>query len=795
MSKKHFTHKFIDSPWKTILFSLVLLFALSAGVSKLYANFGYRVWFQETNPNLIEFDAFERKFGSDEVALVAVHSPDGIFDSESINLIKDLTDDLWQSKDAIRVDSITNYNWVHADADDILVEPLIPEESEDITPLILKEREKVALEHNVIPDYLINRSAQTALIYVNLKPSIDEIPDYKEIVGSLRKIIRKYQILGAKEGEQKSFYVDADYDTEVKEKSAGKTYGANHTFHLTGNPALTFSFQESSQADMQKIVPFVFLFTLLFLFILFRRITGVLLPLVVIGVTIFATLGFSGWIGIEMNVLTAIVPQFLIALSIAVAVHVLSSFYQFLDKGLDKRLALKVALEKNWIPTILTSISTAIGFLSFSTSGIPPIAKMGIMSAFGTMFAWLITFTLIAPLLSFLPLKRKKDGKRADDTYIVSERSERFTNFIYNHSKKIVLIFTVFAFGCAYLASSLVASSDPFEYFEKSNPIRVANEFIEEELGGITGVEMMIHSGVAEGIKDPEFLGKVEGFQKWIEDKQEFTSTISIVDILKEMNQVLNGSTKESYVLPDTKDGVAQQLFLYSMNLPQGMDINNRVSIENDSVRMTAMSTVHESNEFLAMVDELEVEGKRRGLDVDVTGKIPLYQANNEIVVNSFVVSMSLAIFLIAILMIIGLKSLKVGLLSVIPNSLPLLIGAGAISAMGKSLDIGTMLVGSVCLGIAVDDTIHFLTNFQKFRKQGDDMRTALGRVFTYTVPALVTTTIVLVMAFSSFIMAGFVPNQNFGIFVAIILSAALIADVLFLPSLLILVFGEKEKA
>ncbi len=105
------------------------------------------------------------------------------------------------------------------------------------------------------------------------------------------------------------------------------------------------------------------------------------------------------------------------------------------------------------------------------------------------------------------------------------------------------------------------------------------------------------------------------------------------------------------------------------------------------------------------------------------------------------------------------------------------------------------MLVGSVCLGIAVDDTIHFLTNFQKFRKQGDSMRTALGKVFTYTVPALVTTTIVLVMAFSSFIMAGFVPNQNFGIFVAIILSAALIADVLFLPSLLILVFGRNEDA
>lgn len=794
MNKKHFTHKFIDHPLKTMLFSIVFIMALAAGVTKLHANFGYRVWFQETNPNLIEFDAFERKFGSDEVALVAVHSPNGVFDEGSMKLIRDLTEDLWASKDVIRVDSITNYNWVHADGDDILVEPLIPEEEEEITAILLEKRKAIALKHNVIPDYLINKKATTALIYVNLKPAINEIPDYKTIVESLRKITRKYQVLGSVEGKQKIIFTDTEYDQSVKKDYVEKTYDKNHSFYLTGNPALTFAFQESSQADMQKIVPFVLLFTLLFLFILFRRVSGVLMPIIVIATSILATLGFTGWIGVEMNVLTAIVPQFLIALSIAVAVHVLSSVYQFLDKGMEKREALRVALEKNWIPTILTSVSTAIGFLSFATSGIPPISEMGIMSAFGTMFAWLITFTLIAPVLSLIPLKESKD-KKADEVFVVSPRSEKFTNFIYANNKKIVIIFSVFALLCGYLASSLRASSDPFEYFDKTNSIRIANEFIEDQLGGITGIEMMIHSGEAEGIKEPDFLKKVEGFQEWVEGRKEFTSTISIVDILKEMNQVLNGGTDEAYALPETKNGVAQQLFLYSMNLPAGMDINNRVSIKNDSLRLTAMTTVHESNEFLALVDKLEIEGKKRGLSVDVTGKIPLYQANNEIVVNSFIVSMSLAIFLISILMIIGLKSVKVGLLSIIPNSMPLLIGAGAVSLLGKSLDIGTMLVGSVCLGIAVDDTIHFLTNFQKFRKEGDDMRTALGKVFTYTVPALVTTTIVLVMAFSSFIMASFVPNQNFGIFVAIILTAALIADIFFLPSLLVLVFGDGEKS
>jgi predicted RND superfamily exporter protein len=242
--KKHFTHKFIDSPFKTIMFSVILIALFAAGVSKLYSNFGYRVWFQETNPNLIEFDAFERKFGSDEVALIAVNSPDGVFDNQSLSLLKNLTEDLWQSKDAIRVDSITNYNWVHSEGDDILVEPLIPEEYEDINASLLLERKEIALNHNVIPDYLINRKGNTALIYVNLKPSINEIPDYKEIVGSLRRIVRKYQVLGGKKGAQTPVLDDPEYDNKISADKGEFDYGDNHTFYITGNPALTFAFQE-----------------------------------------------------------------------------------------------------------------------------------------------------------------------------------------------------------------------------------------------------------------------------------------------------------------------------------------------------------------------------------------------------------------------------------------------------------------------------------------------------------------------------------------------------------------------
>jgi predicted RND superfamily exporter protein len=798
MGKKHFTHIFVDRPWTSILLSLLFLVATAFGATKLYTDFGYRVWFQESNPKLKVFDAFERKFGNDENALIAVHSPSGLFDKTSMNLLKDLTEDLWLSKSAIRVDSITNYNWVHSEEDDILVEPLIPEDLADLTPVLLKEREEVAKNHKVIPDYLMDKGGTTALIYVSLKPSMDEVPDYQAIAFSLKKVVRKYQLLGSDGEQDPVINLNPDVEKAIKRDFSYKKYGGDHTFYLTGSPILTFAFQESSATDMKKIVPFVFLLTMFFLFVLFRRLSGVLTPLVVIFASIIATLGLAGWIGIEINILTAIVPQFLIALSIAVAVHLLASFYQLLGQGIEHKRALKIAIEKNWTPTILTSVSTAIGFLSFVTSGLPPVAKMGIMSGFGTLFAWLVSFTILVPILSLIEFKTQKNVSDTDydDVFVISPRAERITNFIYKFKYPIIILFLICGGVSAHLASHLKASSDPFEYFQPHNPIRISNEFIETKLGGITGVEMMIHSGLDEGIKAPAFLKKVEGFQNWIESKNEFTSTISIVDILKEMNQVLNDGLKKNYVLPSSKPMTAQQLFLYTMNLPQGMDINNRVSIKNDSIRLTAMTTTHESNAFLTLVEELEREGKKRNLDVEVTGKIPLYQANNEVVVDSFVVSMSLAIVLIAILLIVGLRSVKIGIISIIPNSMPLLIGAGFLHTLGKNLDVGTVIVGSVCLGIAVDDTIHFLSNFKKFlstSEDGVDVRTALGKVFTYTVPALITTTVVLVVAFSSFLMASFVPNQNFGIMVAFILTVALIADIFFLPALLIVFFDRKK--
>ncbi|MCB0355973.1 MAG: MMPL family transporter [Bdellovibrionales bacterium] len=761
MINQGFINRFVDTiikyPKISILLSILLLFITGFGATLLKTNFSYRIWFEPDNPKLALFDSFEKRFGSDELSVVTLYSPSGIFDKESAQLLINLTNDMWQTSEVIRVDSLTNFNWVHGEDDEVIVESLIPDD-QPLTEELLEERKNIAIHHPSIEGYLINKKADVAVIYVKLKPSFDGSPVYENIVQSIREKVAKYQGQG------------------------------DHQILLSGTPLLNYAFKESTEKDLEMLVPFVFLVTIAFLIFSFRNLSGVLLPLIVVIATIICTMGATGWVGIEINNITSVVPQFMIAISIAVVVHVLVSFYLFYQKGLSKEEALRAAAVKNFIPTLLTAVSTVIGFWSFSTSPIPPIANMGKMAGLGTAFSWVFTYTMILPLIQLLPLKLKgqANSKMSEgDAYIASPRATYFANLIYKWRKIILGGAVLISVLSIYLALQVPVNSDPFEYFADDYPLSIATDFIEKNLGGAVGSEIVVESGQPEGIKNPQFLHKVDEFQTWLSHRPHITKTVSVVDILKDMNKTLNQGKDEYYRLADDQELIAQQLFLYTMNLPQGMDINDRVTLENDALRITSMWTIHDSETALSEAKNYETKAKEMGLHAYVTGKMPLYHSNNEKVVSSFKISISLAIVLVAILLIFGLQSVRIGLLSILPNALPLLIGAGVVKLVGQPLDIGTVIVGSICLGIAVDDTIHFLANFKKFMLAGVSAKEAVAIVYSTTARALITTTVVIVAAFGTFAMASFTPNQNFGIFVSIILTVALFVDLIFLPALL----------
>ena len=736
-------------PWLCVLAAVLLTGGFVAGASRARADFTHKGFFWDDDPHLLQFEAFERRFGNDDAVVLAMHSPSGIFDLDSAGLLAEVTERMWQVPEVIRVDSLSNYNWVHAQGDDILVEPLLPE---TLTPAVLEARRKVALGHEVIPDYLVSRDAKTALILGRIKPGLEAPPDSPMITAAVHELV----------------------------KSVSRT---DHAFYVAGGPPLTHAFAEVATQDLGRLLPMAVGTAAIFLFILLRTFAGVFLPLLVVFMTVGATFGFAGWAQVTLTNMSTAVPTIMIAIGIGIGVHILVTYYQNRHGGLDRREAARLSLEKNLLPTFLTSATTAIGFLTFLTANLKPVSGLGLMASFGTLYAWLMSYLFLGGFLFILPLR---EGRKSHAGVTLAERlSHGYTAFLVRRRRSIMAISAAVAVTAVVLAVGNEVNSDPIKYFQEDVPARVANQFIDDHVGGARGVEFVIETGQDDGIKDPTFLRNVVALQSWIEAQPGVSRALSITDILKQTNRSLHGDDPAQYRVPDDRETIGQELFLYTMSLPQGMDLNDRMTIKNDAIRMTVLTDIATSRELLALVAEIEAKGRSLDLNLHSTGKFTLYQRINDYVVNAFVLSFGLTVLFIATIMVVFLRSFRLGLIAMIPNVLPILIGGAFLRLIGQALDIGTVIVAAVCLGIAVDDTIHLLANFRRHQREGVGEVESVRKVLGHTGGALVITTAVLVTSFATFATADFTPNLYFGVLTALILATALIADLTITPVLL----------
>lgn len=738
-------------PWITLFVGLAVLGGLMPGLQKIQTDFTHRGFFFDDDPMLLEFNAFERQFGNDDSLIIGVHSPSGIFDVDSASIVQELTEQMWLMPDIIRVTSLSNYSWVHAEGDDILVDPFLPDDQE-LTQELLDARKEIAMTHEVLPDYLISKSSNTALLYARIRPSIDGTVEAPPIVEAARALSEKLK-------------------------------RSDHSFYVVGGPAINASFKEATQTDLERLMPILLGLIVLCLLISLRSVISTALSLVVVVFTIVPAMAMSGWTGFPITSVTGTLPQILVAICVADSVHILSAFRQALRDGLLKDAAAKYTLAKNFLPTLLTSISTSIGFFSFGTANLKSLAGLGVLAGCGVLLAWFVSYFILGPLLFILPSLIKPAPQ--ENLHIRITRATQFTALITKHRKPIIYAFTFLTIGAAGLTLNNEVNSDPYQYFAPGVALRDANDFITAEVGGARGLEIVVRAEAEDGVKEPEFLQKVEAFQKWLEAKPEVTRTLSVVDILKATHRSLNGGDQAFYRLPDTKEMIGQELFLYTMSLPQGMDINDRITLKNDAIRLTVLWTITDSKRWMETAALVSNHAKESGLNITITGKGNIYQSMNPYVVESFVRSISIALVLISILLILVFGSFKMGMIALLPNCIPLLLGGAAFWVLGKSIDVGSVLVMSVCLGIAVDDTIHILSNYNRLINDGLNPQDATAEVLAHTSPALIFTTIILVLGFGTLGFATFVPNIYFGIMTAIILTLALFTDLTFLLAIL----------
>ena len=769
----------VEHPKRVLLAGVLLFLALAPGVGRVYENIKYHIWFPEGDPKIAVLDDFEQRFGSDLSSMLIVHSPSGLFDKESAELLIELTDRMWKVSETIRVESLSNFTWVHADGDELIVEPLIPDDRE-LTPELLAQRREVALNHEQLPGLLVSPDGKTTVIYGYLQPTKtgegeNQYNDFQAIIADLHKIVEDY---------------------------AGK---GDHQLHVTGFPVTEGYLEVHPPREMQELMPVILVTCVVLLFVFFRRLSGVLLPLAIVIPSVLSTLAIAGWADFAINPMTITAPNIMVIIGISSSVHVLVAYFRALDHGRDRREAARVALENVLGSTFMACLTTGIGFLSLLAMTIPPMQQLGVLVAAGTMLVWVLSCLILGPLMVLArikprPLKEGAAGASADGVEEAleqpSERSRRFVGFIDRFKVPILVGWTALLGGSLWLAFNNKVSFDPIEWYDKSTDVRAALDFMRDHMGSSESFEVVIEAGEEEGIKDPEFLRKVDQLGQWLVSHDKIVRVSSLVDILKETNRALFNGDPAQYKLPDTRRGVADQYLLYTMNLPMGKNINDRVTLTNNALRMTVLSRLENSPAVVGMTERIRAKAKEMGLEVKITGRPLLYHQLNNHAVPSFFRSMITGTVVIAIILLIFFRSVRLGLLSLFLNLGPLVVGAGVVlTLLGKNFDMSTVSTFVIAFGVAVDDTVHFLSGYGGIRRRGFGIRDSIIRVWATIGPAMFITSAILAVCFGLFILITFPVLKYLGVLVSLMLVIAFVADAVVSPALLLLLQGRKKGA
>ena len=746
--------------WLIAIMIPVLVFTLSTNLKNLAFEGDYRIWFDEDSRLIKDYDEFRQIFGNDTAITVAFRDEEGIFTPKALRTIDTITQKMWRMQHIARVDSLTNFQHVHAnpeDVDDVLVEDFI-QNIDSLDPAYLQKQKEIALNDRDMKGSFISEDGKTTMIIARLTPKVNDNGDKSfEILAELEEIL------------------------EPLRKETG------YKFWLNGGPPLNTSFVTIAQNDGATFTPLVIFTVLVLLYALFRRVSGALIPMGVVVLTFLTVLSIQVLLGYKLNNFTANIPVFIVAIGIADAVHVYIIWLMYRREGKDTREAVYLSMQKNMLPIFLTSLTTAIGFASLGISHVVPVRTLGIATASGAILAFLISVFWMPSVL--LLLKKKIQAAKAKEKNSWIENFH-YGHFIVSHDKKIIFVTLAIFMVLAAGLFKVKVDSNTIRYFDKEVEIRKSTDFLQENLTGPMAYEIVVDSGKKNGIKDPEFLETVQRFYNEYQAKYpDIRHMTSLMDVIKRFNLVMN----QHSTIPKDQNLVAQYLLLYSLSLPQGMEINDKMDIEERLLRVTAQVNIVDTSKDLEMIAWAEEWWKNTPYTAIVNGQTKMFAHMQKDVTDTLIYSMSIAIVLVSIVMFLIFRNLRLIWVFLIPNILPIALVLGVMGWLGINIDLGVAVSGAIILGVAVDDTIHFLVKYFEARKKNLSIEASFDYVLKYAGQAILFTTIILSVAFAMFMGSEFTPNFNFGVVTAIALIIAFVVDIILLPALLS-VSEKKEK-
>ena len=748
--------------YRFLVLGLITAVSLLAAVGTqfLYFDNDYRVFFGKENPQLKAFEKIQQTYTKIDNVNFAVDPISGKANApEVLAAVEELTDIAWQLPFSIRVDSLSNHQHTEVEGDDLIVRDLYTD----------------AMSMNANEQALVDRVSTT-------EPALaGKIHDKQHRATSVNATIQ----MPGKSADEVAIVAAA-----AREMAAEIEAKHNVKIRLGGVIFLNNAFLESSMLDMATLVPAMYLVILIVAYLLLRSIMATFLVLFVVVPSIIVAMGAGGWMGIGLTPPSASAPTIITTLAVADAIHLLVSMFNRMRAGHSQRESLLYSIRVNGKPIFLTSLTTALGFLSMNFSDSPPFHDLGNITAIGVMAAWIFSIVLLPILISFVPLKSKATLARLDD------KMGKLGVYVASRYKSVLTASVIISVSILSLIPLNEINDDFVKYFDESVQYRQDTDWISRNLTGVNQVQFSLPTGESNGISDPVFIEKVSNFTAWANNEPVVTHVQSISDTFKRLNRDLNAGDPAFYQVPDTRELAAQYLLLYELSLPFGLDLNNQLDISKSSTQVIVTIDDMTTNELRAWIARAE-SYLADELDFNLTavGPTVMFAYISERNIQSMLLGTLIAVFLISGVILIALRDVRLGIISLIPNLLPAALAFGLWGLLVGQVNMAVAVVAGMALGVVVDDSVHFLSKYQIARRELKlSAHDAVISAFKGVGTALVVTTLILTAGFAILAQSTFGVNSNMAMLTGIALVIALIADMTLLPALLIALDKDKKE-
>lgn len=775
---------------KTIIVMMLLTAAMISGLPQITLDVSTEGFLHKADHALIDYNRFRDQFGRDELVIVAIHGDD-IFSLPFLTKLKKLHEQLANEVPYIDdITSLVNARNTKGIGDTLDVSDLLDPWPD--TPEALAKVKKEALANPIYQNLLLSKDGHFTTIVIKTQTYSSAESDADVLTGFDEKGDT------AISNQPRTYLTDRENSQVVAavHEITQKYNGPGFEIDIAGSATVTHFLKHAMMSDMRQFAALALLTVAVLLYIMFRRISGVLLPLLVVILSLLSTVGLMAYWGIPIKLPTQILPSFLMAVSVGYSVHILALFYHHFSQNNDKQAAVAYAIGHSGLAVLMTAATTAGGLFSFSTSEIAPIADLGQMAGIGVLLALIYTIVLLPALIALTPLKKAKQRNRTQTLTIIDRVLKQVAAISATYSRTILVIAGVLVAVSVIGVWKIRFVHDPLRWFPPDNEIRIATEKIDKNLRGSITLEIIVDSGVENGLYEPALLNKLDKTAVFLEGLEVDTVFVgkawSLTTILKETNQALNENRSEFYVIPDNRDLVAQELLLFENSGSD--DLEDFVDSQFRLARLTAKVPLQDAmayNKFLVKA-ESHLKAEYDNYKITTTGMFVLLSRTIHAAVKSMLKSYGYALVIITILMIFLIGRLRIGLLSMIPNLTPILLTLGVMGWLHIPMNLFTMLVGNIAIGLAVDDTIHFMHNFRRYYEEHDDAAVAIEKTLMSTGRAMLVTSVVLSIGFFIFMFATMDNLYFFGLLTGCTIILALLADYFIGPALMMVVHRKK---